>query len=528
MLRSQRRTRGATLLALSAVYLAAGKLGLSLALVHASASPVWPPTGIALAAFLVLGRNVWPAIFAGAFLVNATTEGNLATSLGIAAGNTLEGMVGAELVWRFASGTAAFDRPRDIFRFVALAAMLATAISPTIGVTSLCLGGFARWPEYGSLWLTWWLGDAGGAIVVTPALVLWANRPQLAWTRAQQIEAVGLVAAIAGIGAIAFAGLLAPLGSNRSLSFLCIPPTIWAAFRFGRRGAATAVLILSGLAVWATVRSAGPFPAHENVSLVLLQLFMGVVSATSLSLAAVLAQQRHAYGELARQAVEFARSNAELDEFARVISHDLKAPLRGISSLATWIVEDGKNALTLESREHLSLLSKRAKRLSRMIDGVLAYSRVGRSRSALGRVNSRDVVEEIVDALGPLAGVSVRIEGQLPVVRYDRTRLTQVLQNLIQNGVQHIGRQSGEVVVSCREAPEEFEFSIRDDGVGITRSNLHRVFQMFFAVDPAGDTTGVGLAIVRKIVEMHGGNVSVASTPGQGATFRFSIPKRAR
>jgi signal transduction histidine kinase len=114
------------------------------------------------------------------------------------------------------------------------------------------------------------------------------------------------------------------------------------------------------------------------------------------------------------------------------------------------------------------------------------------------------------------------------VVRYDRTRLTQVLQNLIQNGVQHIGRQSGEVVVSCREAPEEFEFSIRDDGVGITRSNLHRVFQMFFAVDPAGDTTGVGLAIVRKIVEMHGGNVSVASTPGQGATFRFSIPKRAR
>jgi signal transduction histidine kinase len=262
--------------------------------------------------------------------------------------------------------------------------------------------------------------------------------------------------------------------------------------------------------------------------LVLLQLFMGVVSATSLSLASVLAQQRRAQRALARQAAEFARSNAELDEFARVVSHDLKAPLRGISSLATWIVEDHESVLTLESREHLLLLTKRAKRMSRMIDGVLDYSRVGRSRSALERVDSRAVVEEIVDALGPLPGVSVRIEGSLPMVRYERTQLTQVLQNLIQNGVQHIGRQSGEVVVSCREAPEEYEFSIRDDGVGITQSNLHRVFQMFYAVDPAGDTTGVGLAIVKKIVEMHGGKVSVASTPHQGTTFRFSIPKRAR
>ena len=177
MLRWDGRARAVTLLAITAVYFAAGKLGLSLALVHASASAVWPPTGIALAAFLLLGRSVWPAIFAGAFLVNVTTAGSPATSLGIAVGNTLEAWAGAELVRRFAGGAAAFDRPRDVWRFFALAGLVATAISPTIGVTSLCLAGFASWSEYAAVWLTWWLGDIGGAVVVAPALVLWAQGP---------------------------------------------------------------------------------------------------------------------------------------------------------------------------------------------------------------------------------------------------------------------------------------------------------------------------------------------------------------
>jgi integral membrane sensor domain MASE1 len=357
MLRSRGRAQPATLLALTAVYVLAGRLGLSLALVHASASAVWPPTGIALAAFLLLGPSIWPAILAGAFLVNLTTEGSPATSLAIAVGSTLEGLAGAERVRRVAGGPAAFDRPRDVFKFVALAGLVATAISTTIGVTSLCLGGYAHGSEYASLWLTWWLGDAGGAVVVAPALVLWANRPGFGWTRAKWLEGAALLATIAGVGAIAFGGLLASPGGDLSLSFLCLPPTIWAAFRFGRRVTATAVLILSGIAVWGSVHSMGPVPDQENASLLLLQLFMGVVSVTALSLAAVVAQRRRALEELAQQAAELARSNAELDEFARVVSHDLKAPLRGISSLAAWIVEDCKDVLRFESASTSPLAS---------------------------------------------------------------------------------------------------------------------------------------------------------------------------
>src|SRR5262245_16670341 len=252
------RERVATLLALAAVYVAAGKLGLSLALVHASASAVWPPTGIALAAFLLLGRTAWPAIFAGAFLVNATTAGNPATSLGIAIGNTLEGMLGAELVHRYAGGLAAFDRPGDVFRFFALAGLAATAVSPSIGVTSLCLGGYASWADFERLRLPWWRGAAGRAGVVAPALGLWAQRPSPVWKRTQIWEAAGLLAALAATGLVAFGPWLTPLGGSGSLSFLCIPLAIWTAFRFGRRETATAVLILSCFAVWGAVLDTGP------------------------------------------------------------------------------------------------------------------------------------------------------------------------------------------------------------------------------------------------------------------------------
>jgi signal transduction histidine kinase len=528
MVRSGRLVRAAALLGLVAVYFVSARLGLSLALVHASASPVWPPTGIALAAFLLWGRPVWPAILAGAFLANLATAGNAATSLGIAIGNTLEGWAGAALVRRFAGGCTALERPQNVFRFVVLAGLCATAISPTIGIASLCLGGFARWSEFGRIWLTWWLGDAGGAVVLAPFLLLWVQRPWPGWTRAQWLEVVGILAVSVGLGAISFGGVIAPPGGDRSLSFLCLPAAIWTAFRFGRRETAAVVLILSGIAIWGTLRSTGALPERENEALVILQLFMGVVSVTSLSLAAVVSERRLALEGLARQAEELARSNADLDEFARVVSHDLKTPLRGIAALAAWIGEDCRDVLPLHSREHLALLADRARRLSRLIDGVLRYSRVGRISSACECVDSGEIVEEILDSLAPPPGVSVRIEGALPLVRFDRTQLGRVFQNLIQNGVQHIGRPSGEIVVCCREGPEDFEFSVRDDGVGIPESHLAGIFQIFHVVDPRGGTTGVGLSIVRKIVEMNGGSVAVESRRGAGTTFRFTIPKERR
>src|SRR5947207_13362435 len=158
---------------LAIVYVVAGKLSLMLASLHASASPVWPPAGIALAALLLLGYRVWPAIFVGAFLVNLSTAGNVATSLAVASGNTLEALCGAWLVNRFAGGTTAFDRPQGVFKF-ALAAVVSTIISPVFGVTSLALAGFADWTNYGAIWLKGWRGDRTTDLLIAPFIIVLA------------------------------------------------------------------------------------------------------------------------------------------------------------------------------------------------------------------------------------------------------------------------------------------------------------------------------------------------------------------
>ncbi len=275
------------LAALTAVYFLAGKLGLKLAFVHASATAIWPCTGIALAAFLLLGYRMWPAILAGAFLVNLTTAGSAVTSVGIAIGNTLEGVAGCYLVSRFAGGQRAFQRPQDIFKFAFFAAMVSTTISATIGVTTLALAGFAEWVKYGTIWSTWWLGDGVGAVVVTPFVLLWRENPRLNWTRKQILELAVLFLGLFSTGWVVFGGRFHSELKNYPFEYLCIPFLIWAAFRFGRRKAATAVCVLAVIATWGTLRGFGPFAREShNTSLLLLQTFMGIMAVTSLALAA--------------------------------------------------------------------------------------------------------------------------------------------------------------------------------------------------------------------------------------------------
>lgn len=273
----------AVLVGLAVVYTAAGKLGLRLGLVNPSASPVWAPTGIALAAFIVAGQKVWPAIFAGALVYNLTTAGSLATSLAIAAGNTLEGLIGAMLVDRWAGGTSAFERGRDVIRFAALGGLAATTVSPTIGVTSLALGGFVPPDDYLPVWATWWLGDAAGALIVAPPLILWSGRLRVRWTWRRLLEVAGLFVTLVVLGSLAFG----PLGGP-SLGFLCIPVLIWAALRFGRRTAATAVAVLAAIAIAQVVDALSTLGrVQANAQLLLLQTFMAVTAVSILVLAAV-------------------------------------------------------------------------------------------------------------------------------------------------------------------------------------------------------------------------------------------------
>ncbi|MGC2418623.1 MAG: MASE1 domain-containing protein, partial [Candidatus Acidiferrales bacterium] len=233
----QRVKRIGVVCILAAVYFLAGKLGLSMAFVHPSSTAVWPPTGIALAAFLILGYRVWPGIFIGAFLVNITTAGSVLTSLGVATGNTLEGLVGAYLVLRFANGRRAFDRASDTFRFAALV-LASTTIAATVGVTSLSLGGYAAWAQYREIWVTWWLGDAVGAMLVAPLLILWISNFRLRFKWREYAELLALLVGLVLTAQIVFTGFFLRVPRNFPLEYLCIPFLIWAAIRFGQREAA--------------------------------------------------------------------------------------------------------------------------------------------------------------------------------------------------------------------------------------------------------------------------------------------------
>lgn len=290
--------------ALAAIYFVAGKLGLALAFVHPSSTAVWPPAGIALACLLLLGYDVWPGIFLGAFLVNIATAGTAATSLGIATGNTLEALIGAYLVNRFAGGRNAFHDPRDVFKFAFLAGMLSTAVAATFGVTSLALGGFARWSDYGAIWLTWWLGDGVGDVVVAPLLVLWGSDRHLEWNLAWAVEVFGLLGGMSVAALAVFCGLFFHGARAYPLEYLCIPFLIWAGLRFGQRKTATAMLLLAGIATWGTYHGLGPFARQSrNESLLLLQAFMGVVAVTTIAIAAVSEERRRAEEQARKLAV---------------------------------------------------------------------------------------------------------------------------------------------------------------------------------------------------------------------------------
>jgi len=219
--------------------------------------------------------------------------------------------------------------------------------------------------------------------------------------------------------------------------------------------------------------------------------------------------------------------NKELNDFAYVVSHDLKAPLRGIGSLATWLASDYADVLDDTGKEQLQLLLDRAKKMESLIESVLKYSRVGRIREDREVVDTNELVDSSVEMIAPPENVQVSIEGKLPWVEGERTRLEQVFQNLIGNAVKFIDKPVGFVTISCADEGAMWRFAVKDNGPGIDSRYYDQIFQIFQTLSPPDDkgSTGIGLTLVKKIVEMHGGTIWVESNLGEGSTFFFTLPK---
>ncbi|HEY3137044.1 MAG TPA: PAS domain S-box protein [Blastocatellia bacterium] len=393
-------------LAVGATYFGAAELGLSQAFLHANVSPVWPPTGVAIAAVLWLGYRISPAVFAGAFLANLATEVSVATAGGIALGNTLEAVCAAFLLQRLVGSRFPFYRGKDVVKFVVIAGALSTMVSATIGNVSLCLGGASSWANFGKLWLTWWLGDGVGALVIAPLLLTWIDARSERWSISRWIEAGLLLISLSIVAWIIYGGLLFPRGVYYPVGHLAIPFLLWAAFRLGPRGATTAIAVLSAVAIWGTRQGFGPFAGHSsNESLLLLQVFVGAISITALVVAAIVIERRRAeeIGSLLSSIVE------STDD--AVIGRTLDGTIVSWNASAERVY--GYTPQEAIGR-HLSMLvpPERANELPQMLERLAQGGHVDRFETERVRKDGRVIhvaltVSPIKDSSGKIVGGSV-------------------------------------------------------------------------------------------------------------------------
>ncbi len=283
----------------AAASFATAKIGLPPALIQPGAAAVWLPAGVALAALLVLGYRSWPGVFMGAFFFHLEASDAVAASFGMAAGSTLEALAGAWLLNRFADGLGAFRRMPGVLMFAVLAALGSTMAGATSGTASLLLEGLVLPADAGRVWLASWFGDAVGVLVAAPPLVLWCSGPKLRWRGRRSLEAAVLGMCLATLSLLAFDARFLGGAAGHPLKSIAIPPLLWAAYRFGPRGAATAVLLLYGGAAYGVLDSPAALPEGPfREGWLALQAFLGAASVTSLSLAAAVSEHARAMDEV--------------------------------------------------------------------------------------------------------------------------------------------------------------------------------------------------------------------------------------
>ncbi|HEY2124212.1 MAG TPA: MASE1 domain-containing protein [Chthoniobacterales bacterium] len=516
---------------LALLYFITARLSLTLASLNASASPVWPPVGIALAALLIFGYRLWPGVFIGALVVNSIITGNIGTSFCVATGNTLEALCGAWLINRFARGVHAFERSQDVFKF-ALAVVTSTLISPTLGVTSLALAGLAQWSNYKAIWLTWWLGDVTGGLVMTPFLVLWCVATTPRRTLRQMVEVSLLLFALFAIAEFSFGGWFPTSAKNYPIAFLYGPVLIWLAFRFTPRETATGIFILASIAIWGTLHRSGPFVLEtENQSLLILQVRTAVLAITAMALAAAMAERRRAETVIEEQKTAVEAANRTKDNFLAMLSHELRTPLTPV--MAALEVLETASTLSDDSRAALSMIRRNVELESRLIDDLLDLTRIAKDKLRLNfdQIDAHQAIQRVVEIYKAEAQVrKIRVHLTLRAeahhVTADATKFQQIIWNLLKNAIKFTG-ENGEInIVTANPSPQTLTISVRDTGIGIEPEIIDRIFDPFEQGEQSLRSRfgglGLGLSISKALADAHGGSL-VASSQGRGYGSTFTL-----
>jgi two-component sensor histidine kinase/integral membrane sensor domain MASE1 len=481
------------------IYFVLAKAGLVLASIHPSATPVWPPTGFAIAVLLLAGYRMAAPVFLGAFLANVTTEGNLATSLAIAGGNTLECLLAAFLIYRWSDGIRTFETPAAITK-VTLIALVATTVSASVGVLSLTAAGFAEATQFRAIWTTWWLGDLAGALLFTPLFLLWGRDRKQSGRAVSHVERLAAYFAAIAVALVAFSPLLPGLRYQAALGFLAILPLLWAALRCDPRDTATVSVILSTVAVWGQKAGAGPFDlADPNESFLLLLAFMISVSVPSLALSAAITARESSESDLRASEARMREITARQSLLLAELSHRVNNILSVIQSIATRTLSDN-----LSSEQAKEKLVGRLRAIARA-HGLLVDSSWQGARLL-------DIVKVEVE---PFAGqVDVRGQDVLLTTRAAQS-FALLVHELMTNACKHgaLSKREGRVSIEWSVSRETdtrcFRFSWKErNGPGV--------------VQPA--RTGFGMSLLERALDLEPGNKPTIAFDPTGFRFEVEIP----
>lgn len=515
------------ILLLAAVYFLTAKFGLSLAVVHPSASAVWPPTGIALAALLLFGYRLWPGIFIGAFFANVTNFGTIDTSFGVALGNTLEAVVGTYLVNRFAHGKDAFQRVDDIFYFVLFGGILATSVSATFGVTSLGLAGFLDWDSYRDVWFTWWLGDMVGALVITPFIVMWMKQTDIRSELEKKWEIAITLGCLTLSSLVIFTGLYFE-EKNYPIAFLVLPFLVWITVTQSQRIVATGILIVSAVAIYGNINGDGPLvlSGFPNESLLLLQSFVGIVGITGYMLSAIVTSRNKIEKQL--QAV-----SAKKDEFLAMLAHELRNPLAPMLNTVDTLLLRGSQ--DTELKEMVLGIKRQITNITVLLEDLLDISRINEGKIHLKPrlIDVNDVIHKAVESTAVAIAhrqhtLTLEVSDGPLMLTADPVRLEQIFVNLLNNASKYM-KPGGQIWLTSGIEHEHVVIRVRDKGIGIAPEMLSPIFDMFNQVDHIAPYhqggLGVGLHLVRLLVGLHGGTVAAVSAGlGKGSEFIVTLP----
>lgn len=507
----------------TAAYFVGARLGLRLAFDNHNVTSVWPPTGIAVAALVLLGRRVWPGIAVGALLANLTNHAGLVTSIGITIGNTLAPVVAAWLL-ELLGFRPALERIRDVIVLVGAAGLASMLLSATGGTTTLTATHNLSSSGYGTTWLVWWAGDALGVVLFAPLIfALFAPGRNLDVFRSKRAETAAL------FGATGLATWLV-FSTHIPLPHLLYPLAIWAALRFLAPGVTIVTLLLSVIAIAETVAGHGPFSTmNRTTNLLALQAFNGSVALTGLSLAGLTIERRRAHVALEGER-EVARQLKVIDEFKdsllTAVSHELRTPLTIIVGLASTLGDPKVNLNETDTRELVSRLEANARRLDRLLMDLLDVDRLNRRiiEPFPRLIGLRDAVIRVLDVL-QVERHPITIEIEAESASVDPAHLERIVENLISNAAKHTPPDT-RIWVKAAQTNGWVTLAIEDDGPGVPETLRTEVFEPFRRGDaqPHAPGTGVGLSLVARFAALNGGRAWVEDRPGGGASFCVSLP----